>query len=134
MKCYSKYCHIADTTGGMDCKNSSCCPYFDGINPEEQKSATDHPAHYQGRYECIDLMREIFGDEAVRNFCICNIYKYRFRAGKKCGEAAETDEAKAQWYENYMMRYLPMNQMLQSQKYIDVIRSVNIGHKPEETE
>ena len=25
-----------------------------------------HPAHYQGEYECIDLMREIYGDEAVR--------------------------------------------------------------------
>ena len=62
-----------------------------------------HPAHYQGEYECIDLMRAIFGDEAVRGFCICNAYKYRFRANMKNGEE---DLQKAQYYERYLMENL----------------------------
>lgn len=69
----------------------------------------DHPAHYQGEYECIDLMREIYGDVAVRDFCICNAYKYRFRAGAKQTEAAEDDIAKAEWYERYVMEKVPQN-------------------------
>ena len=72
----------------------------------------DHPEHYQGSHECIDLMREIYGDEAVRHFCICNAYKYRFRAGKKRGESAEQDLAKAEWYERYVMDVVPQNPML----------------------
>lgn len=60
----------------------------------------NHPSHYQkGGRECIDVMVEEFGVEAVINFCKCNTFKYRWRAGLKEGQAAETDEAKAQWYE-----------------------------------
>ena len=81
-----------------------------------------HPAHYQGKHECIDLMREIYGDEAVRHFCICNAYKYRFRAGAKQGETAQSDIAKAEWYEAYVMEHLPMNEMLRSEKFIQSIR------------
>ena len=91
----------------------------------------DHPAHYQGEYECIEIMRETFGDEAVRHFCICNAYKYRFRSGRKQGEPAQSDIAKAEWYETYMMKHLCMNQMLQSQKFIDAIR---IGNRPSASE
>lgn len=66
-------------------------------------SAIDHPAHYQGQHECIDIMRAMFGDEAVKGFCRCNAYKYRYRAGKKDGNTAEQDLAKAEWYENYLI-------------------------------
>lgn len=62
----------------------------------------NHPEHYQGKHECIEVMRKMFGDEAVRGFCKCNAYKYRFRAGQKDGESAETDIAKAEWYEDYL--------------------------------
>ena len=74
-----------------------------------QPSSVDHPSHYQGEYECIDLMREIYGDDAVRNFCIINAYKYRFRAGKKQGETAQSDLDKADWYERYVMVHMPKN-------------------------
>lgn len=74
-----------------------------------QPSSVDHPSHYQGEYECIDLMREIYGDDAVRNFCIINAYKYRFRAGKKQGETAQSDLDKADWYERYVMKNLWKN-------------------------
>ena len=55
----------------------------------------NHPAHYQGKHECIDEMIALFGIDAVRCFCACNVYKYRFRAANKNG--AE-DLAKAEWY------------------------------------
>ena len=82
----------------------------------EEKPCTDyeyemvsHPSHYQGEYECIDLMREIYGDDAVRWFCILNAYKYRFRAGKKPISTLVEDEKKAVWYETYVMKNLSRN-------------------------
>ena len=86
---------------------------IDGIVGAEQKikenAIINHPSHYQGDYECIDLMREIYGDEAVRHFCICNAYKYRFRAGAKQTESAHDDIKKAEWYEKYIMEKVPNN-------------------------
>ena len=62
----------------------------------------DHPEHYRDENgkECIDCMIEKFGVAAVMNFCKCNTYKYLFRAGKKKGNSAEQDLAKANWYDN----------------------------------
>ena len=74
----------------------------------------DHPTHYQGEYECIDLMREIYGDDAVRWFCILNAYKYRFRAGKKPGSPFEEDIKKAEFYEDkYMELWKKMREKLE---------------------
>lgn len=56
----------------------------------------NHPSHYcQGGMECIDEMVEVFGVEAVRNFCLLNVWKYRKRAVFKNGEE---DMKKADWY------------------------------------
>lgn len=56
------------------------------------------PAHYvTGNYECIDIMIETQGTEAVKNFCLCNAFKYLYRHKKKNG--AE-DVKKAIWYLN----------------------------------
>lgn len=66
--------------------------------------SVNHPSHYQGKYECIELMRVVFGDNAVADFCRCNSFKYRFRAGKKDGASAAEDLAKASWYEDYLMQ------------------------------
>lgn len=60
----------------------------------------NHPAHYQGKHECIDEMIELFGVDAVIGFCKCNVYKYRYRADRKNG--AE-DIAKADWYMDTLM-------------------------------
>lgn len=64
-------------------------------------SNVNHPEHYQGKHECIDIMKALFGAEAVKGFCKCNAFKYRFRADKKNG--AE-DIKKAEWYEDYLMK------------------------------
>ena len=58
------------------------------------------PTHYGGD-ECITNMRKLYGDEAVKWFCICNAYKYRYRKGKKPGASEIEDEKKANWYETY---------------------------------
>lgn len=60
----------------------------------------DHPEHYQGKNECIDVMIVMFGVEAVKSFCRCNAYKYRFRADRKNGEE---DIRKAEWYESKLI-------------------------------
>lgn len=58
----------------------------------------EHPAHYTGEsIECIDAMAETQGVEAVKNFCICNAFKYLWRHGKKNGVE---DVKKAAWYLN----------------------------------
>lgn len=71
---------------------------------ESSKAENDnvnHPKHYQGSHECIDVMRALFGDEAVKAFCKCNSFKYRFRAAEKNGIE---DIKKAEWYEEYLMK------------------------------
>lgn len=83
-------------------------PIKDDTNtqPEAQQyEYVNGPAHYHGT-ECIENMRKLFGDEAVRWFCICNAYKYRFRDGSKPGVAAEQDEDKARWYEDYAVKMM----------------------------
>lgn len=55
-----------------------------------------HPSHYEtGKFECIDVMVETQGVEAVKDFCICNAFKYLYRHGRKNGLE---DIKKAQWY------------------------------------
>lgn len=60
-----------------------------------------NPEHYcSGAHECIDVMEQMYGTYAVACFCKCNIFKYRFRAGKKNGDE---DIKKAEWYESKLM-------------------------------
>ena len=67
---------------------------------DKKSDNVNHPEHYQGKNECIDVMVAMFGVEAVKHFCMCNAYKYRFRADKKNG--AE-DIEKAEWYESKLI-------------------------------
>ena len=56
----------------------------------------DHPAHYEtGNFECIDVIMETQGSEAVKAFCICNAFKYLYRHKRKNGLE---DCKKALWY------------------------------------
>lgn len=66
-------------------------------NNTAEHDPVNHPSHYcrEGAMESIDEMRLIFGDEAVKHFCLCNAWKYRYRAADKNG--AE-DMAKSDWY------------------------------------
>ena len=67
-----------------------------GHDNKEPEDVVNHPSHYEtGKFECFDVMREAFGDEAVKNFCICNAFKYLYRHKRKNGVE---DIRKAKWY------------------------------------
>ena len=71
------------------------------LSEKDKKEMVNHPAHYnQGKYECIDEMIALFGEEAVKDFCRCNVYKYKYRADMKNGEQ---DQRKAEWYMDKLM-------------------------------
>lgn len=56
----------------------------------------NHPSHYgTGNFECIDVMIETQGKEAVMDFCVCNAFKYIYRHNNKNGIE---DIKKAKWY------------------------------------
>lgn len=61
----------------------------------------NHPAHYtSGVIECIDAMQAAFGVEAVKDFCLCNAFKYLWRHRNKNGVE---DLKKARWYLNRLI-------------------------------
>lgn len=76
---------------------------------EEVDDVINHPSHYtrEGAIESINEMIAVFGLEAVKHFCICNVWKYRYRAADKNGIE---DIKKSDWY---------------MAKYIDILRAEN---------
>lgn len=84
----------------MSCTNSYTADIPPKIVPSnfQRKSidAVNHPSHYEtGRFECIDVMIETQGVEAVKDFCLCNAFKYLYRHNGKNGVE---DIKKAKWY------------------------------------
>lgn len=68
------------------------------VIPGELVNNVDHPAHYKGKkFECIDVMEDVYGKEAVKHFCMLNAFKYIYRQNKKNGIE---DVKKAIWYLN----------------------------------
>lgn len=94
-------CQVCHPTGYYDCWEhiANLMTELEAENTErEAKSAVDHPSHYAGeKYECIEVMREVFGDEATKHFCLLNAFKYLWRCGKK-HKTPDEDIAKAVWY------------------------------------
>ena len=82
-----------------------CIDYLDGYDECWERiaeSATakpdnvNHPAHYEtGKFECIDVMVETQGEEAVKAYCLCAAFKYLYRHKRKNGLE---DIKKARWY------------------------------------
>lgn len=57
----------------------------------------NHPSHYTfGKYECLDVMRDVFTPEEFQAYCKLNAFKYIWRANHK-GNPQE-DLAKAAFY------------------------------------
>ena len=62
----------------------------------KEKDIVNHPGHYEtGKFECIEVMQEALGVDAVKNFCVCNAFKYLYRHKRKNGLE---DIKKAKWY------------------------------------
>lgn len=66
----------------------------------------NHPSHYDvGRFECIDVMEDVYGVEEVMSFCLCNAFKYLYRCEHK--DNKKEDLMKARWY---IDRYLKLSE------------------------
>lgn len=67
------------------------------VGERDTKEKVNHPSHYnrEESMECIDEMILVFGKNAVMNFCLCNVWKYRYRAADKGGME---DLKKSDWY------------------------------------
>ena len=75
-------------------------PMVEDTNAVEKPlyDAVKKPQHYASTsVECIDMMEETQGAEAVINFCVCNAFKYLWRHNQKNGTE---DIKKASWYLN----------------------------------
>jgi hypothetical protein len=61
-----------------------------------ENNIVSHPSHYcTGKFECIDVMLEVFGVEKVKAFCQLNAFKYLYRSDRK---NSIEDIQKAEWY------------------------------------
>ena len=90
-------CEDCKWSGNCKVRGTVCQNYvgFDGsIRP------VNHPKHYNGKYECIEVMRDVFGEDAVKSFCILNAFKYIWRHNKKNGTE---DLKKAKWYLEFIL-------------------------------
>lgn len=71
---------------------SSKIPVISDISDDE----INHPIRYAGgKYECIDVMTDVFGVDAVKSFCKLNAFKYLWREQNKNGVE---DLNKCAWY------------------------------------
>lgn len=65
----------------------------------------NNPQHYAtGKFECIEVMQEALGVEAIKSFCLCNAFKYIYRNGRKNGVE---DIKKADWY---LQKYIKLSE------------------------
>ena len=67
---------------------------------KKDKEEVNHPKRYKGEcsLECIEVMRLAYGLYSVKNFCLCNAFKYLWRYESKNGKE---DVQKAKWYLDY---------------------------------
>lgn len=107
IRCYDcKYRNFADYNDPcchctMNCAGDKQKLFFESRFADTDKTTendnVNHPNHYTGKYECIDVMVETQGIEAAKNFCTCNAFKYLWWHDKKNGVE---DVKKAAWYLN----------------------------------
>lgn len=97
----SEDCPYSYNCSGYGDAHQYIADYMTNKEPITVKDDTDmvnHPNHYtNGGMECFDEMLLVFGKETVANFCLCNAWKYRYRAIYKNGEE---DIKKSHWYMN----------------------------------
>lgn len=77
----------------------SCSKSTSHFEPKEHDEIdmVNHPQHYNrdGAMDCIDEMIAVFGKDIVACFCLCNVWKYRYRASDK---GHEEDLSKSDYY------------------------------------
>ena len=84
--------------------------------PVKFDDVVNHPSHYcTGKYECIEVMTEVFGKKAIQDFCRCNAFKYLYRSDRKNGIE---DIKKARWYIN---KFIDLEEELKNEKNTDTV-------------
>ena len=88
----------------------------------------NHPSHYEtGTFECIDVMQETQGKEAVMDFCVCNALKYLYRHRRKNGIE---DIKKARWY---IDKYIELAEAEEAEERTITIVRVRFNNKTNKT-
>lgn len=78
---------------------------FNQVDSEEKPDNVNHPSHYtNGKYECIDVMEDVFGENAIKTYCLLNAFKYMYRCQYKHNTPTE-DIKKTVWYLNKYLSY-----------------------------
>lgn len=121
-KHYSNYKEML-TAYGIDCRVGTDAKYRKGISYEDQVRGLKpvvpqvlddepvkeeitklvesldtkvHPEHYTySKYECIDVLKDVLGEEGFKEFCRGNVFKYLWRYNHKNGKE---DLLKAKYY------------------------------------
>lgn len=70
---------------------------------EKHRDVVNHPAHYTGKHECIEVMKQILSPAEFKGFLHGNVFKYVFRSNLKNGLE---DLKKAQFYLNRLIAAL----------------------------
>jgi hypothetical protein len=85
-------------------KTTLLADYFEAPDDDSAADFVNHPAHYNaGKIECIDAMQDVFGADAVKDFCLLSAFKYIWRCRSKGKE--HEDIKKAVWY---LQKYLTL--------------------------
>ena len=81
----------------------SCFSTPEKIHYNDKEIENETPIHYKtGEYECIDVMLDVFGKEAVMHFAMLNAFKYIWRNEHK-GHEKDLKKAK-----DYIKLYLEL--------------------------
>ena len=86
-------------------KSSTLKDLFSKDSFKSKEEDSTNPSYYRGSIECIDIMKEQFGIEMVKSFCLCNAFKYLYRCMQK-HETPDDDIGKAKWY---LSKWLELN-------------------------
>ena len=84
---------------------------------KDEVDMVNHPQHYNrdGAMECMDEMITVFGKDIVACFCLCNTWKYRYRASNK---GHEEDLAKSDYYMDKYKELITQRSVLGSESTI----------------
>lgn len=89
--------HENDYSTCVSCARSNSDSCLPSMYEGRMKEDVNHPDHYNaGKFECIEVMAEVFGIEDTQTFCHMNAFKYLWRCKHKGN--CEKDVGKAHWY------------------------------------
>lgn len=92
----TKIVGIQPLTGNLKLEGCEYYWFTPEMLDEQVPDAVNHPTHYQGKVEVIDVIEDKLTAEEFCGFLKGNVIKYTLRAGKK--DDTVQDLKKAKWY------------------------------------